>query len=375
MDPVVVIGAGPAGLAAAASLSHYGIPSVVLERSDRVGSSWLGHYDRLHLHTHRMVSSLPGLRLPRQAGNWVSRDDLVEYLDVYARAHALDIRFGVEVERVDREGGRWVVRTSEGDHETDRVIVATGYNNRPTELDWPGMDGFEGELIHSADYRNPEPYRGKDVLVVGTGNSGAEIAVDLVDGGARRVRISVRTPPSFMKRATQPLGIVLRKFPPAVADRLVYAMQPLNTGNLSKSGMPRPSLGAISRFLSEDVTPILDVGLIPLLRKGIVTVVPAVEGFDGPDVLLAGGERIQPDAVIASVGFQRGLQQLVGHLGVVEDRPRGRPAVHGAETHPDAPGLHFIGYTNPLSGMLREIAIDAKKIARAIAAQRTAQAA
>ena len=371
----MVIGAGPAGLAAAASLSHYGIPSVVLERSDRVGSSWLGHYDRLHLHTHRMVSSLPGLRLPRSAGNWVSRDDLVEYLDVYARAHALDIRFGVKVERVDREDGRWVVRTSEGDYETERVIVATGYNHRPTELDWPGMDGFTGELIHSADYRNPDPYRGRDVLVVGTGNSGAEIAVDLVDGGAARVRISVRTPPSFMKRATQPLGIVLRKFPPPVADRLVYAMQPLNTGNLSKSGMPRPSLGAISRFIAEDVTPILDVGLIPLLRKGVVTVVPAVEGFDGGDVLLAGGERIQPDAVVASVGFQRGLEPLVGHLGVLEDRPRGRPAVHGAETHPDAPGLHFIGYTNPLSGMLREIAIDAKKIARAIAWQRTAQAA
>jgi len=367
MDPVVVIGAGPAGLASAASLGHYGIPSVVLERSDRVGSSWLGHYDRLHLHTHRMVSSLPGLRLPRHAGNWVSRDHLVEYLEEYARVHDLDIRFGVTVERIDPG---WVVRTSEGDYETDHVIVATGYNNRPAELDWPGMDSFTGELLHSAHYRNPEPYRGRDVLVVGTGNSGAEIAVDLVEGGAGRVRISVRTPPSFMKRETQPLGILLAKLPPNVVDKVVYALQPINTGDISKSGMPRASLGGVTRFLQEDVAPILDVGLIPLLRKGEVTVVPAVEGFDGADVLLAGGERIQPDVVIAGVGFERGLRPLVGHLGVLEDRPRGRPLVQGEETHPDAPGLHFIGFRNPISGMLREIAIDAKKIARAIAHER-----
>lgn len=359
-----MIGAGPGGLATAASLKHYGIPSVVLERSRQVGSSWTKHYDRLHLHTHRMVSSLPGLRLPKRAGNWVSRDDLVTYLEEYARLHELDVRLGVTAERIDPG---WVVRTDQGEYESDHVVVATGYNNRPTELDWPGMDSFEGELIHSAEYRNAEAYRGKDVLVVGTGNSGAEIAVDLVESGAGRVRLSVRTPPSFMKRATQPLGIVLRKFPPPIADRLVYTMQPLNTGNLSKSGMPRPSLGAISRFMTEDVTPILDVGLIPLLRKGRVTVVPAVEGFEGRDVLLAGGERIQPEAVIASVGFERALQPLVGHLGVLEDRPRGRPVVHGPDTHPDAPGLHFVGYTNPLSGMLREIGIDSKKIARAIA--------
>ena len=365
----MVIGAGPAGLATAASLGHYGIPSIVLERSDQVGSSWTKHYDRLHLHTHRLVSSLPGLRLPRRAGTWVSRDDLVEYLDEYARVHDLDVRLGVTVERVDRDGDRWVVRTDHGELESDYVVVATGYNHRPVELDWPGMDTFTGELIHSAYYRNAEPYRDRDVLVVGTGNSGAEIAVDLVDGGARRVRISVRTPPSFMKRETQPLGILLAKLPPNVVDKVVYALQPVNTGNISKSGMPRASLGGITRFLEEDVAPILDVGLIGLLRKGTVTVVPAVEGFDGQDVLLAGGDRIQPDAVIAGVGFERGLRPLVGHLGVLEDRPRGRPVVQGDETHPDAPGLHFIGYRNPISGMLREIAIDSKKIARAIAAR------
>lgn len=363
---VVVIGAGPAGLAAAASLGHYGVRSVVLEKSDKVGSSWRAHYDRLHLHTPRFVSALPGMRHRRSAGMWVSRDDFVAYLEEYARANAIDIRFGVTVERVERDGDEWLVSTDSRLFRGSHVVLATGYNNRPSELDWPGMESFTGELVHSANYRNPEPYRGKDVLVVGTGNSGAEIVVDLVEGGAGRVRLSVRTPPSFLRRQTQPLGIVMRKLPPAVVDRVIHAMQPLNTGDMSKSGMPKPTREAISHFLADDVTPILDVGLIPLLRKGKVTVVGAVAGFDGDDVVLADGERIQPDAVVAATGFERGLEPLVGHFGVLEPR-RGRPVVHGDETHPDAPGMHFIGYSNPLSGMIREIAIDAKRIARRVA--------
>jgi putative flavoprotein involved in K+ transport len=369
---VVVIGAGPAGLATAASLGHYGIPSVVLERSENVGSSWRKHYDRLHLHTHRMLSALPGSRLPRSAGTWVSRDSFVDYLEDYARSHNIDIRLGAEVERVEKGTNHgWVVHAGERPLRGSHVVIATGYNNVPFLPEWPGADGYTGELVHSAYYRRPDAYRGKDVLVVGTGNSGAEIAVDLVEGGARRVRLAVRTAPSFFRREGQPLGVVLSKLPPPLVDRIVYGLQPLTTGNISKSGMPRPSLGAISHFLNDDVAPILDVGLIGMLKKGTVTVVPALEGFDGADVLLAGGERIQPAAVIAATGFRRNLERLVGEYGVLESS-KGRPVVHADETHPNAPGLHFIGYTNPISGMIREIGIDSRKIARRIAADRAA---
>src|SRR3954452_22212378 len=127
---VVVIGAGPAGLATAGALRHHGISAVVLER-DSIGASWRKHYDRLHLHTVRWLSHLPGYKLPRRYGNWVAKDDLVEYLERYAEVHNLDVRTGVEVDRVDREGDTWVVRTSDGDHHADRVIVATGYNKHP----------------------------------------------------------------------------------------------------------------------------------------------------------------------------------------------------------------------------------------------------
>jgi putative flavoprotein involved in K+ transport len=114
----------------------------------------------------------------------------------------------------------------------------------------------------------------------------------------------------------------------------------------------------------DDVIPILDVGLIDALKGGHVEVVGALVGFEGRDAILAGRKRIQPEVVIVATGFKRGLEPLVGHLDLLD--PKGRPLVHGHRTHPGAPGLYFTGYTNPISGMFREMAIDARRIARAV---------
>ncbi|MFL5842769.1 MAG: NAD(P)/FAD-dependent oxidoreductase, partial [Thermoleophilaceae bacterium] len=191
------------------------------------------------------------------------------------------------------------------------------------------------------------------------------------EGGAAHVQMAVRTPPTVLLRDSngmpgQALGLVFRRLPVPVMDRLWPVIQRTAVGDLSKHGLPNPPPGAYSKFMRDDVTPILDVGLVPLLKQGKVEIVAAVESFDGDAVVLADGSRIQPDAVIAGTGFRRGLEALVGDFGIVEPQ-KGRPIVHGAETHPNAPGVHFIGYTNPISGMLREIAIDARKVAREIA--------
>src|SRR3954462_8383002 len=196
---VVVIGAGPAGLATAGALRHNGIGAVVLER-DAIGTSWRKHYDRLHLPTVRWLSHLPGYKMPRRYGKWVARDDVVEYLEDYAEVHNLDVRTGVEVEGIERDGDGWRVRTTHGDLSAPRVVIATGYNKHQKLPDWPGLDSFTGELPHSGNYRTPAPYVGKTVLVVGTGNSGAEICVDLIEGGAKHVQMSVRRSPTVLLR-------------------------------------------------------------------------------------------------------------------------------------------------------------------------------
>ncbi|WP_416520114.1 flavin-containing monooxygenase [Streptomyces achromogenes] len=369
--PVYVIGAGPGGLAVAQALRERGVRAVVLEKSDRVGASWRGHYDRLRLHTTRRLSALPGLPMPRRFGRWVSRDNVVRYLEKYAEHHRLEIVTGVEVHRVERtsDGTGWLLRASGGRELTgSAVVVATGFNHTPRLPDWPGGTEFGGELLHAARYRNAAPYRGRDVLVVGVGNTGAEIAVDLVEGGAARVRLAVRTPPHILRRSTlgwpaQYTGVLVRRLPVRLVDRLAGPVGRLSTPDLSAHGLPRPDTGLYSR-VKQGAIPVQDVGLVRAVRTGAVEVVAAVEAFDGDTVVLADGSRITPDAVIAATGYVRALEGLVGHLGVLDGR--GRPVVHGGRTSPKAPGLYFTGFTNPISGMLRELAIDAERIARAV---------
>ena len=349
-----------------------GLEPLVLERSGSVGASWRGHYDRLHLHTVRWLSHLPGFRIPRAHGRWVSRDAVVEYLERYAEHHELEIAFGTEADRLEpADGGGWRVVTGSGeDVVAEQVVVATGFNHTPHVPEFPGIRDFTRELIHSSQYRNAGPYRDRDVLVVGSGNTGAEIAVDLAEGGARRVRIAIRTPPNIVRRdsggvPTQLFGVTMRRMPPKLVDALLGPVQRLTVGDLSAHGIPRPERGVYTRMREDGRVPIIDVGLIEALRRRQVEVVGGVLGFDGDDVVLAGRARVAPDAVILATGFRRGLERLVGHLGVLDES--GRPLVRGARTHPDAPGVYFTGYTDPISGMFRELAIDARRIGRAVA--------
>lgn len=345
---------------------------MVLEKADQVGASWRRHYDRLHLHTTRRLSALPGLAVPRRFGRWVSRDDVVRYLEKYTEHHELEIVTGVEVFRVERsaDGEGWLLHASGGRELTgSAVVVATGYNHTPRLPDWPGLDGYGGEFAHAGAYRNARPYTGRDVLVVGVGNTGAEIAVDLVEGGAARVRLAVRTVPHIVRRssfgwAAQYTGVLVRRLPVRLVDRLARPVAKLSTPDLSAHGLPRPDTGLYSR-VREGAIPVQDVGLIDAVRQGKVEVVAAVEGFEDGKVILADGSRISPDAVIAATGYTRSLEGLVGHLGVLDGR--GKPVVHGSRTPGSAPGLYFTGFTNPISGMLRELAIDAEKIAKVVA--------
>lgn len=371
--PAVVIGAGPAGLAAAAELQRAGVETVVLDKADRVGSSWAGHYDRLHLHTSRGLSGLPGYRIPRRYGRWVARDSVLSYLAEYAALHALDVRLGVAATSVERGVDEWRVSWSDSDGSgqiaADTVVVATGYNHSPKRPDWPGIETFAGTIVHSSEYKNPGLLAAREALVVGPGNSGAEIAADLADAGVR-VSLAMRTPPNVVLRAiagipSQALVISMSALPVKAQDALAGLLQKMAVGDLRKHGIPKAPRGIATQQLRDDVTPTIDVGLLHALRSGAVRVVAAVERFTAEAVVLTDGTELQPDAVVLATGFRRGLEPLVGDLGVLASS--GRPLINADQQLASHPGLFFLGYSNPLTGNLRQVGIDATKIAKVVA--------
>ena len=359
MEDVLIVGAGPAGLAAAATLRARGTDAIILERAEHVGEQWRTRYDRLHLHTIRWLSNLPGYRIPREFGRWVARDQFVQYLEQYTAHYGLEPRFGVEATRIDRDNGHWTVRTSAGTIPARIVVVASGYSRVPYLPSWPGT--FDGPMVHSAEYHNPRPYRGQDMLIVGVGNSGTEIAVDLVEGGAGRVRVAVRTPPNIFRRdtkgfPTQLVGIAIQHLPPRLLDPIILALRRATIPDLTAYGLPRPS-APFSQFRSTATVPIIDVGFIDAIRSGAIEVVPAVTALDGRAVILADGSRLHPDAIVAATGYHPELEPLVGHITAIGEHGIPRPQ----------PNLYFIGLGIPLSGHLHQMGKDARHTAASVA--------
>jgi cation diffusion facilitator CzcD-associated flavoprotein CzcO len=374
---VVVIGGGPSGLACAAELTARGVSAAVLERGAGVGAAWEGRYDRLRLNTGRLNSALPGARFPRDFGQFPTRDQYVDYLRTYARDRGVRVESGVTVAEVKPDdGGGWRLRTGSDERHADHVIVATGMFDRPAVPDWPGREVFQGDLLHAARYRNPEPFEGRDVLVVGAGSTGFEIAHDLVRGGAAGVRLSVRTSPHVLPRlvgglpADLPLPLLLR-LPTTWADRLLAAVERTVVGDLTAFGLPAPTEGAIAQLLRRGAgTAIVDREVIDAVRAGAIQVVPAVERLEEDGAVLVGGGRVPADVIIAATGYRTGLADLVGRLDVLDDR--GIPVDgNGGEV---APGLRFVGFVHR-PGLTGYVGRTARRVAREIAADRQLTAA
>lgn len=367
---IVVVGGGPAGLAAWAALRRAGVRAVVLEQADSIGAPWRGRYDRLRLNTSRVTARLVGARYERGTALFPSRDEFIAYLEQYVQRQGTDVRLGTRVERIDRDDGVWALRTSAGDMRAEQVIVATGYAHEPFIPAWSGRDRFTGRLVHSADYRNAHPFRDGDVLVAGPGSSGMEIAFDLAEGGAGRVRLSVRTAPNIVLRSLgglpgDPFAVTMLRLPPRVADAQGRVLRRLVLGDLSDVGLPQPEEGPFARLRRLGVEPaVVDKEVIQAIKNRRIEVVGGVEALDTTGVKLSDGARIEPDAIIAATGYRCGLESLVGHLGVLDDRGAPR-AVGGDEA---APGLRFIGFV-PVPAQIRYLGVEAKRAARLIARQ------
>jgi cation diffusion facilitator CzcD-associated flavoprotein CzcO len=294
---------------------------------------------------------------------------MVDYLREYRRRLDLRVRTGIEVRRVDRDEGGWRAVTSAGEMRARCVVVATGHDAHPVIPPWPGRDGFTRELIHSSEYVEPTPFRDRDVLVVSAANSGSEIAFELARGGAARVRVSSRTPPPIAPREYMgfPLmysALPLNPLPDRVGDLATRTVQRLIYGDLSALGLPPSPYGIQTQTRRRHRSILVDAGFVGAARSGEIEIVAAVEALEAGEVLLADGSRLAPDVVIAATGFDTNLTDLVGHLGIVDER--GYPLVEQGADHASAPGLFFSGYWASMIGQLLHMRRDARAIARRI---------
>jgi putative flavoprotein involved in K+ transport len=366
---VVVIGAGPSGLAVARELKHrHRVSALVVEKADAPAISWRNRYDNFRLNTNGFLSHLPGQRIPLTAGRWPTKEDMVRYFDRYVRQQDITVALGCRVNRIDRAAGGWLIDTSSGEIHTPAVVLATGRYHTPDVPPWPGLEDFTGELVHSGDFRNAWPFRGRDVLVVGAGNSAADIAVQLADNGAAKVWLAVRTPPHLVRRAMGPIpsDLFLELFarvPARIVDPVIARLNRVLFGDLSVYGFQRPPLGLKATVEQRGRIPTLADELVDAVRAGRIDVVAAVAKLEAGKVILADGTAIAPEVIVAATGFSTDLDGMVGHLGVLDGH--GNP--NGGFAAQLGDGMFAIGYGIPPNGPLRAIRLAATPLAGQVA--------
>ncbi|MFJ8546021.1 ArsO family NAD(P)H-dependent flavin-containing monooxygenase [Streptomyces sp. NPDC093586] len=345
---VVVVGGGQAGLAAGYHLRRRGLDFVVLDAGAEPGGSWRHMWDSLHLFSPAEHSSLPGRLMPAQPGRtYPDAGHVVEYLTDYGKRYALPVQHGTRVDAVHRDGDRLLVETDSGTWRARAVISATGTWSRPFLPAVPGRDVFTGRQLHTVDYRRPADFAGLgSVIVVGGGNSGAQIAADLALEGDVDVRWVTRRPPRFL-----PDDIDGR----ALFDVATARRRALDAGRGDTGGVA--SLGDIVA-----VSPVRAARDAGLLKAS-----PMAVRVDRHGVVRADGTRAEADAIIWCTGFRPALS----HLAPLRLRgTRGRIATEGTRAV-DEPRLHLLGYgdwTGPASATLIGVGRPARNAVREIAA-------
>ena len=363
--PALVIGAGPAGLAVAGCLKARGAAPVILERGTAIAASWRRHYDRLHLHTAARHSSLPGFGFPSGTPRYPSRDQVVGYLERYARRFGIVPHLGHEVVKLRPSAGEWIAETPTSLYRSRNVVVATGMNAVPWIPVWPGQERFRGPILHSSEYRNGERFRGRHVLVIGFGNSAGEIAIDLYEHGARPA-MAVRGPVNIVPRdilgvPISSVSLLLSRVPTRLADALAPRIARLTSGDIGRFGLTQATVSPMTQIRMQSRIPLIDVGTLDLIRHGHIEIRAGVRSFGESEVAFEDGSRDGFDAIVAATGFRPGVARFLDPIAS-GDKPL-RSRVDSTN------GLYFCGFTVTPTGMLREIALEAPRIAAHIVAR------
>ncbi|CAK9323592.1 unnamed protein product [Citrullus colocynthis] len=371
----VIVGAGPAGLATAACLREQGVPFVVIERADCIASLWQKRtYDRLKLHLPKQFCQLPRLPFPREFPEYPSKKQFIQYLQSYTQKFEINPQFNETVQsaRFDHTSALWRLKTQSSisgqvvEYVCQWLVVATGENAECVIPEIDGLNEFSGEVLHVSDYKSGERFKGKKVLVVGCGNSGMEVSLDLCNHQASPsmvVRSSVHVlPQNILGKSTFELAILLMKWLPIwFVDKLMLILAWLVLGSIEKYGLKRPSMGPLELKNTTGKTPVLDIGALTKIKSGEIKVVPGIKRLNKNEVEFINGEKMELDSVLLATGYRSNVpfwlqeKEFFGKNGFPKT-----PFPNGWK---GKSGLYAVGFTRRgLSG----VASDAIKIAQDI---------
>ncbi|MEO3869768.1 NAD(P)/FAD-dependent oxidoreductase [Nonomuraea sp. B12E4] len=335
-DPVVIVGAGQSGLAAARAVRNAGLTPLVLEAGRQPTGSWPGYYDSLALFSPARFSAMPGLDFPGDPDHYPHRDEVADYLQRYAAGLDVEIRTGTQVQAVERDGRAFVARTADGQEVTAAAVVAaSGSFSRPVRPELPGQESFTGKVVHVADYRDSKELAGLRVVVAGGGNSAVQVAYELTE--VAQVDIASRRPLAFLPQRRD--GHDVHHW-------------------LTSSGFD--NLPAEWLIHSVHQTLVMDTGdYRAATESGRLRRREMFTGFDGETVIWPDGERERVDVVLLATGYLPNLEYL-RPLGALT--PDGLP-LHQGGISSVLPGLVYLGLefqrsfaSNTLRGVSRDAA-------------------
>jgi putative flavoprotein involved in K+ transport len=337
----IVIGAGQSGLATAHALRGAGLTPIVLEAGPEPGGSWPHYYDSLTLFSPARYSALPGMAFPGDPNRYPHRDEVVDYLRRYADRLDADIQTNQRVRAVTHGAGLFTVDTADQSFTAPVVIAATGGFGNPHRPTLPGLDQFAGDVLHVSQYRTPDRYADRNVIVVGAGNSAAQVAVELA--AHARVTLATRAPVKYA--------------PQVIFGRDMHWWS-------TTLGFDHLPIGPYLR--TKPSVPVIDDGTYrPAIDAGRPARRPLFTDVDGHRVTWPDGRTAHVDTILLATGYRPDLPYLA-NLGALD--PTGAPRhIRGQScTHP---GLAYVGLEwqrSLASATLRGVGRDAAYLVRRI---------
>ncbi|WCJ29762.1 Flavin-binding monooxygenase family protein [Euphorbia peplus] len=368
----IIIGAGPSGLAVSACLIKNGVPSLILEKSECIASLWqLKTYDRLKLHLPKRFCQLPLMSFPSHFPKYPTKQQFISYMESYAQHFSIQPKFKQAVHKAEFDilSGFWTVQTPDTDYISPWLIVATGENAEPVVPEIPGMDNFKGRIIHTSLYKSGSEFKNDTVLVIGCGNSGMEVSLDLCRNKAiphMVVRNTVHVLPREMfGMSTFGIGMALLKWLPLrLVDKLLLLVANFTLGNTDRVGLRRPKTGPLQLKNVTGKTPVLDVGALSQIKSGKIKIMKAVKEITRNGAKFIDGQEKEFDSIILATGYKSNVPSwLKGSDFFTKD---GMPKTPFPNSWKGENGLYTVGFTR--KGLLGTSS-DALKIAQDIAQQ------